>query len=229
MKTHKIILKLLIVIISTATIIFILKFDITNFVNQTNVLIMFLLLGASFTMLFFTKRKKEKRNNIIDFTTFIFNTLAVLMIITNFIITPARVDGSSMVPTYKQDDRVFIYVFNPKLENNDIVVYSINDELIIKRLVAQNSDVITLKKYNDSETKYQLYINDELYLNKYNQYYLVDHKDELFIQVGLLNYQLTEDEIILLGDNEEISIDSRKNGIYTTKNIVGKVLGGIFG
>lgn len=229
MKNRKLILKTTIVILSLITITIILYFKFTNFVKYQNVIIIYSLLIASLIIILLFKKGKKLRNEIIDFLSFIFNTMAILLIIVTFFIMPAKVDGKSMEPTYYDNNRVFINMFNIKVFKDDIVVYKLNDELIIKRVAATKGDIISLQKV-ENDNKYYLVINENIYLNKNNQHYIVD---EYILYQQIMdnnNYLVLEEgELILLGDNATNSSDSRNSGISHTNKIVGKVMGGIFG
>lgn len=232
MNLRKLITKITIIAISLIATSLILIYNLTNIVNTTNVIIIYLLLVVSFSLLFFSKKRIKLVDEILDFITFVINTIAVLLIIITFVIMPARVDGESMLPTYKNNDRVFVNMFNVKIEKDDIVVYKLDDTLIIKRVVATEDDIISVKKLED-ENKYYLLINNERYLNDYDQYYLLEPHNgfQLFNQIieNSNELKLKEGELILLGDNALNSSDSRRSGVSTIDDIVGKVMGGLFG
>ena len=232
MKTRKLYLKISLILIMAIGVTIINQNNYTNFVNKNNVLLIYGLLISSFITLFFIKDKAKLRNEIIDFITFIFNTFVFLLTITTFLIMPARVDGESMLPTYEHGDRVFVNMFNIKVEKDDVVVYKLDNTLIIKRVVAGKDDIISIERVEDGDG-YYLKINDEIYLNEYNQHYLLKPQNDfkLYQQIVDNNNQLIleEGEFILLGDNALNSSDSRRSGISTIDNIVGKVMGGLFG
>ena len=204
----------------------------TNFVNKNNVLLIYGLLLSSFIALFFIKDKAKLRNEIIDFLTFIINTFVFLLTITTFFIMPARVDGKSMLPTYEDGDRVFVNMYNIKIERDNVVVYKLDNELIIKRVVAVKGDIISIEKV-ENENEYYLKINNKIYLNEYNQHYIMkaNNGSKLYQQIVDNNNELIleEGEFILLGDNALNSSDSRNSGISTFDKMVGKVMGGLFG
>lgn len=204
----------------------------TNFVNKNNVLLIYGLLLSSFIALFFIKDKAKLRNEIIDFLTFIINTFVFLLTITTFFIMPARVDGESMLPTYEDGDRVFVNMYNIKIERDNVVVYKLDNELIIKRVVAVKGDIISIEKV-ENENEYYLKINNEIYLNEYKQHYIMkaNNGSKLYQQIVDNNNELIleEGEFILLGDNALNSSDSRNSGISTFDKMVGKVMGGLFG
>lgn len=226
MTKKKIITKLVLLGVLLSFVIIAQVLDTTNLVNNSPIVLIFFLITISlFSTLLF--REESKYSNYIDMGTFVVNIYVLLLIITNFIIMPAQVDGQSMMPTYKDKDRVFVYVFNPKYEINDIIVYQTQNELLIKRLVAKSGDTISMEL--DSETNtYYLYINGQIYKNKYDQKYELSTYSELYDYLSLHgnSYVLKEDEIIFLGDNANNSRDSRAIGVSSTNQLIGIVIGG---
>lgn len=225
MKISKLIIKLLVIISMLLVVTYINHFNLTNFVNKSNVIIIYGLLIASLVLIFLTKKDSKSRNNSIDFITFVFNTIAILLTIVTFIIMPAQIDGDSMEPTYSNNDRVFIKVIKPNIEKDNIIVYQVNGDYIIKRVVGLKGDKVSIEVEDDI---YYLLINDNRVQDGFNEDYTIRESDTLFSQVKD-SYIVKEDELIILGDNGNNSSDSRSYGISSYKNIVGKVMGGIFG
>ncbi|HHT55360.1 MAG TPA: signal peptidase I [Acholeplasma sp.] len=231
MKTRKLYFKISLILIMAIGVTIINQSNYTNFVNKNNVLLIYGLLLSSFIALFFIKDKAKLRNEIIDFLTFIINTFVFLLTITTFFIMPARVDGKSMLPTYEDGDRVFVNMYNIKIERDNVVVYKLDNELIIKRVVAVKGDIISIEKV-ENENEYYLKINDEIYLNEYDQHYIMKANNKLYQQIVDNDNNeliLEEGQFILLGDNALNSSDSRNSGISTFDKMVGKVMGGLFG
>ncbi len=110
------------------------------------------------------------------------------------------VNGHSMEPTYK--DKQFILASRKirEIEKDDIVVFSISDdENIIKRVVAQPGDVVSIK-------------NNELYVNgcKLVRTKCYTNDTEIVIK---------ENEYYVLGDNRLASTDSREFGAVKKSQI----------
>lgn len=93
----------------------------------------------------------------------------------------------------------------------DIVVCRLNykDEIniVIKRVIGVPFDHITV---NDN----MVYINGE----KIDEYYLQENETE-----GNVDLILGENEYFLLGDNRNVSLDSRTTGPVVKADIIGKV------
>lgn len=133
-------------------------------------------------------------------------------IIIAFIFETVSVDGSSMYPTLRNNDRLIIekvtyYFRSPK--PMDVIVMKNprnNSERYIKRIIAVEGDKIEI--YNN-----KVYINGSL-------------KDELYIFENRINdfseITVPKNTVFVLGDNRNNSTDSRILGPINLKLIVGK-------
>ncbi len=143
---------------------------------------------------------KDKIKEIMSYVLIIL----VVVLIRTFIVTPIRVNGTSMVPTLEDGYFMILKKYDKKFERNDIVVVKTKDDKIIKRIVGLPKEDI---EYKDNE----LYINDEKVGSIEFDGYTSDFKDYCM-----------EDEYFVLGDNREDSIDSRIIGCVNKKDILGK-------
>lgn len=132
----------------------------------------------------------------------------------------SRVVGSSMEPNYHDGnvilvDKVFYKRSEPKY--NDIVVVSYhvdaNEDQIIKRVVGVGGDHIEVKDN-------QLYRNGQLVKE---DYILEEMINEDF------SYDIPKGKVFVLGDNRNVSIDSRMIGYVDFEDdVVGKVFFKVF-
>lgn len=136
----------------------------------------------------------------------------VVVLFRTFIATPAVVDGDSMKGTLNNNDLVIINKiilhFN-NIERFDIIVIKEDDDegKLIKRVIGLPNEKIE-------------YENNKLYING----------KEIRITNGL-KFETTEDftaetkanEYFVLGDNRDISKDSRYLGNFKKEEIIGKV------
>lgn len=143
--------------------------------------------------------------------------ISVILILTFFLnnIFIAIVDGSSMENTIHDND---ILVVNKKAysisspQRYDIVnIYAPYkyDNFLVKRIIGLPGDVIEI---NDST----LYINGEKICEPYI-------KEEMNIPY-YLKLNIPEDKFFVMGDNRNISLDSRYFGLIQTQDIQGKVI-----
>ena len=135
--------------------------------------------------------------------------LIILYIIINFIFIPCVVDGSSMFPTLHQGDYGYSFIIsrNIKINRFDIAVIKVHDdsdELLVKRIIGMPNETIN---YRDNK----LYINNEYV----EESFLTDE-----VSTGDFEITLGDDEYYMLGDNRNVSRDSRYYGPFNKKQIV---------
>jgi len=134
--------------------------------------------------------------------------ILVVLILRTFIVTPIMVSGESMVPTLDGGEIMLLKKYDTSYDRFDIVVInkSVEGDSLIKRVIGLPGDKI---KYQNNK----LYINDEAVEDSY-----AFGKTEDFREITL-----GEDEYFLMGDNREISLDSRTLGIIKHQEIEGTV------
>ena len=131
----------------------------------------------------------------------------VVVLIRSFIITPGIVSGSSMYSTLKDKEVVLVnkIALNSGIDRFDIVVLNYDNGEIIKRVIGLPNEKV---RYMNNK----LYINDE----EVETPFQFEKTDDFTIVTG-------KDEYVVLGDNRDVSKDSRILGTFNIKDIVGKV------
>ena len=131
--------------------------------------------------------------------------VVLVFVFIKFIVFPSSVDGRSMNPNLQDGDIGFSFVITKEIKVNrfDIAVIDIGEKLLVKRVIGLPNDKV---EYIDN----RLFINDKYY----DEPFLGDvHTDDLSIE-------LKEDEYFCLGDNRDISLDSRYYGTFKFENLV---------
>ena len=150
----------------------------------------------------------------------VFNIVMIVAIVTairTFLMSPFKVEGSSMVSTLEDHEYIVInklaYIFGePK--RGDIVVFrppSEPSKYYVKRVIGMPGDTIDIRGGNvyvraegdDSESKL-----DEPYLDENNRGATYRHPPNSGDRTPTI-YKVPEDEYFLLGDNRQGSHDSR--------------------
>lgn len=136
----------------------------------------------------------------------------VVVLIRTFLITPAKVDGSSMVPTLHNGNFLLLnkikYTLNG-VKRFDIVVIKHDNKKLVKRVVGLPGEHIA---YKDNK----LYINNIEIEEGFSHLMINDFKLE---DIGFL--VIPGDKYFLVGDNRENSLDSRVIGLVDKKDILG--------
>ncbi len=137
--------------------------------------------------------------------------IIVVLLVRSFLITPVRVDGDSM-NTYLNDGEILLLSKVGKIKRYDIVVlHEDEDDNIIKRVYGMPGETIEIdhgKIYIEGKA-----IKDEYGIGETSDYAKIKLKDN---------------EYFVLGDNREISKDSRNLGPIAKQNIKGTTIFRIF-
>jgi len=165
---------------------------------------------------------KKTINTLLDF--FELALLGTLIFITVYFLIGqlVEVSGDSMEPNFKNGQQMIaekLTINITKIQRGDIVIFNSLDtrNLLIKRVIGLPGEKI---KIQDG----LVYINDthldEPYLVK-NTYTKLKYNNKM--EEGK-DYEIGEDSYVVLGDNREVSIDSRAFGSLHKNDILGKVI-----
>ncbi len=147
-------------------------------------------------------------------------TLAVVLLVTNFLYKPVRVDGSSMYPTLYDKSLGFAGILERTqgIKRFDIVVIQKPDssEKLVKRVIGLPGETVTFADdilYIDGVVYEQDFLDEE-YVNQQK----ATQSDNLFTK----NFTVTlgDDEYFCMGDNRLHSSDSRYYGPFTSQEII---------
>jgi len=147
----------------------------------------------------------------------------VVIFIRSYIVTPVIVKGSSMEDTLLDGEVLFLSKISYRvsdIKRFDIVVIKDYDkDLIIKRVIGLPGDRVS---YDENG----LYINGkkvkDIYANNETSYFDVDSICD--INGITCNGVIPKDKYLVLGDNREVSADSRVKGLFSSSDIKGKAI-----
>ena len=138
----------------------------------------------------------------------------VLFLVINLLTARVRVDGPSMEPSYQHNNRVVVskvsYWFGD-IERGDVIVFPAPpnpNEDYIKRVIGLPGDVIKVENGSvlvNGETINEPYINAPPISN-------------------MRETQVPEDMVFVMGDNRNVSSDSRSWGPLLIDDIIGKAV-----
>ncbi len=164
------------------------------------------------------KENKSKNNKFLNFIKELIPYIIIVVVVIfvkNYIIAPVEVTGDSMYSTLHDGDIMLLNRLDYKrngVERFDIVVIKNNNTHIIKRIIGLPGDKIEVK---DNE----LYINDELVKEPYIDKNTITND---FTLKDLFNAETVPDNYyFVLGDNREVSMDSRMIGFVSKDKIEG--------
>ncbi|MBQ9181654.1 MAG: signal peptidase I [Bacilli bacterium] len=135
--------------------------------------------------------------------------IVLVILVRTFIVTPVRVDGSSMYSTLSNNDLLLLKKYDKSYDRFDIVVFKYNNKRLIKRVIGLPGEHV---KYQNNK----LYINNKLVTDNYGNGKTYD------FDLSELNYEtIPKGYYFVLGDNRQNSSDSRMIGLVSEKDILG--------
>lgn len=168
--------------------------------------------------------KRKDKNEIFEWVKALVIAVLLAAIIRYFFFAPILVDGLSMMPTLKDQDRMVVNKISYKIgepKRFDIVVFHATEEKdYIKRVIGLPGDTI---EYKDDT----LYINGkaykEPYLDEYKEQVIDGPLTEPFTLEEITGETtIPEGEVFVMGDNRRYSKDSRHIGTVSISEILGK-------
>ena len=133
----------------------------------------------------------------------------MVLLVFIFLFRTVVVDGSSMVPTLEDSQRLILTHFNYKPERGDIIVANSRglNKTIIKRCIGISGDTVVVDYNNNTVT-----VNgdkvDESYLGE-PMFELSGFDETYEVSDGKYEYHVPEGSVFAMGDNRNGSSDSR--------------------
>ena len=153
-----------------------------------------------------------------------FITLLTLLFVKLFILDIVVVSGTSMEPTIKDGQTIFInklaygivkpfsssfFIQWKTPKEDDVVIYLYNDKMVVKRCVA--TELTPMEYFVNSE--YSMKVNNKIIPLSEQQFHRIKN-----------SFCVPDKMILAVGDNYLESVDSRNYGFVSVKNIIGKVI-----
>lgn len=159
-------------------------------------------------------RSKNRYNRTLRSTVAILVVVAALAVLVATLWMPVlRIYGTSMFPTLA-DGQVVITVKTRYFRSGDIAAFYHGNKLLIKRYIAGPGQWVDIDRVGNVSIDGKAL--DEPYLT-----------DKAYGETNIdLPYQVPDDRYFLMGDNREVSVDSRNTtvGCVARDQIVGKVV-----
>jgi len=164
------------------------------------------------------EKKKSWLSGIWEAVKFIVITLLIVIPVRTYVAQPFIVSGSSMSPSFVNGEYLIVdaltYLAREPKRDEVIVFRYPKDEakFFIKRVIGLPGETVVIK---DNKT----------YIRQGGQEFeLEDGPDPIFSNQTEEDFTLGDDEYFVMGDNRDMSLDSRSWGAVPTKLIKGRVL-----
>ena len=138
---------------------------------------------------------------------------AVAALVAVLLLPVLRIYGSSMNPTLTEED-IVVSLKSNEFKTGDIIAFYYNNKILVKRVIANPGDWVDIDKEGT------VYVHNE-------------KLEEPYLQTKALGdcniklpYQVPESRIFVMGDNRDVSVDSRNTsvGCVAEEQIVGKIV-----
>ena len=136
--------------------------------------------------------------------------LAAYVVFTQvFLVTQNK--GLGMFPAMKDGDLIIAYRLQQDYAKNDVVVYEINGEQKVGRIIARETDVVTLDESGTLRVNGTVQTGEIMY--------------PTYMKEGLkYPYLVPEGHVFIMGDYRTNTVDSRDYGPISMENLKAKVI-----
>ncbi len=157
------------------------------------------------------QRNREWRRSLLEMVIF----LAAVYIIFHYVLGIAFVRGRSMLPALKEGEILLFYRLDQQYHSGDIlIIHMAEGTEYVKRVVAVEGDVVDIE-----EETGKVLVNGKVLEEPY--VYAETHRSSDKVSFPL---EVGAGEIFVLGDNREVSRDSREFGCVSLSQVTGRVL-----
>ena len=161
------------------------------------------------------KREKYrvKYKSVVKSTVYTLIVVAAIAVLVATLVLPVlQISGESMEPSLSNGE-IVVLVKTKKFERGDLCAFYYSNKILIKRVIGLPGDYIVI----DEEGT--VYVNNEAVDEPYITEKALGECDLEF------PYQVPEEQLFVLGDKRESSIDSRSSviGCIARENILGRI------
>ncbi len=146
-----------------------------------------------------------------------------IVLLRSYIITPVIVRGDSMFDTLEDGEVLLLSKISYRIHDIEqfdvVVIKDQSNDYIIKRVIGMPGDNI---EYKDDV----LYINGKKCKKRFTDDITLDFTLEDICEINhtKCNGKIPDDMYLVLGDNRDVSADSRVKGLIERKQIIGKAV-----
>lgn len=161
------------------------------------------------------KKKVRHRGVLFGIAEAVIVAAAVTVLAGSLLAPVLQIDGSSMEPLLYGGDMV-VSLKGQKLQRGDIVAFHQNNKVLVKRIVALEGETI------DIDENGKVYIDDV----PLDEDYLKGDKPAFGKCNIALPCKVPEGSVFVMGDNREVSVDSRSIdiGCVSSEQMISKVM-----
>ena len=158
-------------------------------------------------------RSRTRLASTLRSTVFVLVVAAAVAVLVAALLLPVlRIYGTSMHGTLDAGD-VVIATKTSSVATGDVIAFYYNNNILVKRVIANSGDWV------DIDEEGNVYVNNK----KLDEPYL---SSKAYGETNIdLPYQVPDGKVFVMGDNREVSIDSRNTsvGCISSEQIVGKI------
>ena len=138
---------------------------------------------------------------------------AVAILISMLVMPVLQITGESMTPAMTNNE-IVVALRGSSFEKGDIIAFYYNNKILVKRVIAQAGEWVDITKEGN------VLVNGEIIEEPYVH-------NKAFGECDIeLPYQVPEDRVFVMGDDRDVSIDSRNTSIgpIAKEQIVGRII-----
>lgn len=164
---------------------------------------------------------KSIESTVKEYAISIIICVIIALVLRNFVVARADVDGESMYPTLKNKDVVFVEKISTiwdKYSRGSIVIFethNVNNDIYIKRVIAVEGEEVEVRGG-------KVYVNGKILEEDYLPKGTVTEPERFMMDNKV--FKVPEDYIFVMGDNRSSSVDSRSFGPVKVQDVKGRAL-----